>query len=214
MMEKDRKFYESRGIASRVDFGRKPAIIVVDLTYGFTDPTCPLGAKMDQIIENINLLIREARLKGIPIIFTRIAYEEHLLDAGLWLRKMPALRVLKLSTHWVEIDERLNYQYGDPVITKKYGSSFFGTSLNSMLRAMGVDTRIITGASTSGCIRATCIDAISLGYYSVVPRECVGDRASRPHGSNLFDIDAKYSDVIPTNEVIDYLRGCHEKQVH
>ena len=133
-------------------------------------------------------LIAAAHQKQIPVFFTVCAYEEHLKDAGVWGRKVPALSWLKAGTKWVEIDPRLGKTPEDITVVKKYPSGFFGTHLQATLTSMGIDTLIITGCTTSGCVRATCIDALQYGYHGIVPEECVGDRAEAPHLANLFDI--------------------------
>ncbi|MBI2867790.1 MAG: isochorismatase family protein [Chloroflexi bacterium] len=200
-----RKFYEERGLAHRIGFGQRPAVIVIDLQNGFTDTVCPVGSDLSTVIGHTNRLIDVAHGKLFPVIFTLIAYEPHLKDGGVWLRKMPGLGWLKEGTPWVEIDKRLSRNPEDPVVRKKGSSAFFGTHLASMLQSLGVDTLALAGCTTSGCVRATALDAVQLGFRSVVPVECVGDRAQGPHEANLFDIDAKYSDVMPLDDVLRYL---------
>ncbi|MBI4529155.1 MAG: isochorismatase family protein [Deltaproteobacteria bacterium] len=203
--EKDRKFYQEHGLGGRMGFGKKPAVIVIDLQLGFTDPTCPLGGNLDRVVESCKDLIVAAHKKNIPVFFTSCAYEDHLKDAGVWARKVPALSWLKFGSKWVEIDPRLGKTADDILVYKKYPSGFFGTHLQATLTSMGVDGLIITGCTTSGCVRATCIDALQYGYRGVVPEECVGDRAEGPHAANLFDIGQKYCDVMPLREVLDWV---------
>ncbi len=198
--------YLRRGFLGKVGFGNKPCILVVDLNKGFTDPDSPVGADLSDVISATNELLAMARPKGIPVIFTAIAYGD-VSEAGLWLKKIPALACLKLGTGVEDIDERLNRRDNEPVIVKKFGSSFFGTPLTHQLISQGIDTLIITGTSTSGCIRATAIDALQYGFHAIVPREAVGDRAAEPNEANLFDIQAKYGDVLPIEEVKEYLRS-------
>ena len=203
--ERDRQFYQERGIGSKMGFGKKPAIVVVDLQLGFTDPSFPLGGDLDRVVESCRELIKAARSKNMPIIFTTSGYEKHLKDAGLWVKKIPSGGLLQLGTKWVEIDPRLGKTDEDIMVVKKYPSGFFGTHLNATLNSMGIDTLIITGCTTSGCVRATCIDALQYGYYGIVPEECVGDRAEVPHLANLFDIGQKYCDVMRLSEVLDWI---------
>ena len=211
-LDKVKAFYTSKaGLGARIGHGKKTAVIVIDMQYGLTDPDSPLYNPSDECIENINKVIHESRPKEVLVVFVRTAFEEHLLDGGMFVRKIPSLAVLKLRTRAVELDGRLDYQEGDPIVTKEHTSAFFETNLNSMLRFHGIDTLIITGCSTSGCVRAACMDAVSHGYYSMVPRECVTDRAQLPHEYNLFDIDAKYSDVMSMDEVLRYLRELPEQ---
>lgn len=203
--QRDRQFYREHGLGGRMGFGKKPAIIVVDLQLGFTDPTCPLGGDLGRVVESCSHLIAAAHNKNIPVVFTAVAYEEHLKDAGVWPKKVLVLNWLKSGSKWVEIDPRLGKTPDDIMVYKKYPSAFFGTHLQATLTSMRIDTLIITGCTTSGCVRATCIDALQYGYHSIVPEECVGDRAEAPHLANLFDIDQKYCDVIPLTEVLDWV---------
>jgi len=203
--ERDRKFYQEHGLGGRIGFGTKPAVIVIDLQLGFTDPTCPLGGDLDRVVESCRELIFSAHQKQIPVFFTACAYEEDLKDSGLWGIKVPALSWLKVGSKWVEIDPRLGKAPEDIVVIKKYPSGFFGTHLEATLTSMGIDTLIITGCTTSGCVRATSIDALQYGYHGIVPEECVGDRAEAPHLANLFDIGQKYCDVMPLREVLTWV---------
>ena len=139
------------------------------------------------------------------MIFTTTGYEKHLKDAGVWIKKIPSGALLQLNSKWVEIDPRLGKTEDDILVVKKYPSGFFGTHLDATLHGMGIDTLIVTGCTTSGCVRATCIDTIQYGYYGIVPEECVGDRAEAPHLANLFDIGQKYCDVTRLNEVLDWI---------
>lgn len=201
-----KSFYQTRGLAERVGWGTKPAILVVDLTKGFTDPDSPLGSDLGDVILETNRVIDAARASSMPVIFTSIAYDDPERDAGFWLKKIPSLAVLRSGTAEVEVDPRLERRADEPVIVKRFGSSFAGTDLQARLSFAGVDTLVLCGTSTSGCIRATAIDAIQHGFRCIVPESAVGDRAEAPHIANLFDIDAKYGDVVTTDEVIARLR--------
>ncbi len=203
-MEHVRADYVRRGFLGLVGFGKKPCILVVDLNKGFTDPTSAVGADLSDVISRVNELLEIARPKGIPVIFTAIAYA-HISEAGLWAKKIPGLECLQIGTGAEKIDERLNPRADEQVIVKKFGSCFFGTTLSHQLVAGGIDTLIITGTSTSGCIRATAVDALQNGFHAIIPREAVGDRAPEPHEANLFDIQAKYGDVLGIEEVKKYL---------
>jgi maleamate amidohydrolase len=205
VFERDRKFYQQHGLGGHMGFGKKPAVIVIDLQLGFTDSTCPLGGDLDRVVESCRDLIAAAHQKNIPVFFTSCAYEDHLKDSGIWGKKVPALSWLKFGTKWVEIDPRLGKGPEDILVYKKYPSGFFGTHLQATLTSMGIDTLIITGCTTSGCVRATSIDALQYGYHGIVPEECVGDRAEAPHLANLFDIGQKYCDVIPLGQVLDWV---------
>jgi nicotinamidase-related amidase len=196
--------YLRRGFFGKVGYGNKPCILVVDLNKGFTCPSTPLGADLSNVIDNVNKLLKAARPKDIEVIFTVIAYNNK-EEIGNWYKKMPSMDCLRIGTGLEEVDERLDKRDNDIVITKKFGSSFFGTNLNHYLASKSIDTLIITGTSTSGCIRATAIDTLQYGYRGIIPEECVGDRAPEPHEANLFDINAKYCDVVSLEEVLNYI---------
>jgi maleamate amidohydrolase len=205
--EEARRVYEEARIGENVTLGRNPAVLVVDFSCGFTDAACTLGADMTAEVEATKRLLDAARAKGLPVIFTTIGYEQSLKDGGLWMQKVPALADLQLGGHWVEIDPRLAPREDEPVIVKKGASGFFGTNLASILVSQQVDSVIMCGATTSGCVRATAIDLLQYGFPTIVPRECVGDRAQAPHEANLFDINAKYADVVSLDEAIDYVES-------
>jgi maleamate amidohydrolase len=194
------------GFGGRGGFGRRPALVVIDMTLGFTDPESPLACDLEGPISEIQKLLRAARRSEIPIVFTTVAYRESdKLTAAAFIDKVPALLTLHAGTRWVEVDPRIAPQEMEPVLNKLFASGFFGTGLSSLLIAAGIDTLIITGASTSGCVRATAVDALQYGFRPVVPREAVGDRNPDAHKASLYDIDAKYGDVIPVQETLDYL---------
>jgi maleamate amidohydrolase len=196
------------GFGGRGGFGRRPALVVIDMTLGFTDPESPLACDLEGPVSEIQKLLEAARQAEIPIVFTSVAYHESdKLTAATFIDKVPALLTLKAGTCWAEIDPRIAPRETEPVLNKLFASGFFGTGLSSLLTAAGVDTLIITGASTSGCVRATAVDALQYGFRPVVPREAVGDRNPDAHEANLYDVDAKYGDVVRVEEVLDYLRA-------
>lgn len=189
-------------------FGRAPAIIVVDFIKAYTQPDSPLYAL--GVVEAVKAtvpLLKVAREKEVPIIYTRVIYHPSGADGGLFVKKVPALRKMIEGEPLAEIVPELPPDPDDVILIKQYASSFFGTSLATMLTARGIDTLIITGCSTSGCVRATALDAMQYGFRPIVPRECVGDRHEGPHEANLFDINAKYGDVVSRDDVIDRLRS-------
>jgi maleamate amidohydrolase len=196
--------YLRKGFLGEVGFGRSPCILVVDLTNGFTDPESPLGSDLSQVIAAVNELLAVGRARGIPIIFSVVSYD-HLREAGLWLRKVPALAVLRTGSGAEQVDARLQPRPDEQVLVKKFGSCFFGTALASQLNSEGIDTVIVTGVSTSGCVRATVVDAVQHGFRAIIPRQAVGDRAQGPHEANLFDMQAKYGDVLDVARVKHYL---------
>lgn len=206
--ESDTKaFYAARGIGGALEPVKKPAIIVVDLIKGFTDPSFPAGSDLSEVLGATRQLLDVARETGTPIVYTTIAFNAMQAKSLIWLRKMKALQGLLEGTPWIEVDEHLGRRVEEPVIAKQGASAFAGTPLASMLVSLGVDGVVVTGAVTSGCVRATAVDACMLGWPVFVPRECVGDRASGPHEANLFDIQAKYGDVCNLEQVTAMVRG-------
>jgi maleamate amidohydrolase len=194
------------GFHGRAGFGRRPALLVIDVNLGFTDPDSPLVCELDDVVEAIRRLLGETRRAGLPVVYTTVSYDEgDRRTAAAFIDKIPALLTLETGSRWVEIDPRIAPQAGEPVLNKLFASAFFGTALSSLLTAAGCDSVIVTGASTSGCVRATVVDAIQHGYRPVVPREAVGDRNLAAHEANLYDIDAKYGDVVSTDEVVAHL---------
>ena len=194
------------GFGGRGGFGRRPALAVIDMTLGFTDPDSPLACDLEGPVGEISGLLEAARRAGIPVLFTTIAYRESdKLTAAAFIDKVPALLALEAGSRWAEIDPRIAPLKSEPVLNKLFASAFYGTGLPSLLAAASVDTLIVTGASTSGCVRATAVDTLQYGYRPVVPREAVGDRNPEAHEANLYDIDAKYGDVASVEEVMKYL---------
>ena len=202
-----RRIYERARLGESVTMGTQPAVLVVDFSCGFTDPDCTLGADMTPEVEATKRLLDAARDKGLPVIFTTIGFEPSLKDGGLWLQKIPSLGELQLGGRWVEIDARLEPRGDETVVVKKGASAFFGTNLVAVLNRECVDSVILCGATTSGCIRATAIDLLQNGWPAIVPRECVGDRAQAPHEANLFDINAKYADVVSLEDALAYVES-------
>ena len=202
-----REVYAKARLGESVTLGSRPAVLVVDFSCGFTDPESTLGSDLTAEVESTKRLLDAARAKGLPIIFTTIGFEPSLKDGGLWLEKVPALSDLQIGGRWVEIDPRLEPREGETIVVKKGASAFFGTNLAAILISQGIDSVLLCGATTSGCIRATAIDLLQYGFPTLVPRECVGDRAQAPHDANLFDIQAKYADVVSVEEALDYVES-------
>jgi nicotinamidase-related amidase len=202
-----RRIYEESGLGASVTLGARPGVLVVDFSCGFTDPECALGSDLTSQVEATRRVLEAARAKGLPVVFTTIGFDTSLKDGGLWMQKVPTLAALQMGGRWVEIDPRLEPREDETVIVKKGASGFFGTNLATVLITQGVDTVVLCGATTSGCIRATAIDLLQYGWPTLVPRECVGDRAQAPHDANLFDIDAKYADVVSIEEALGYLES-------
>jgi nicotinamidase-related amidase len=209
--ERTDRTYERAGFGASVRRGHRPAIVVVDLTNGFTDPSFPTGAELSTVVDATAELIDAGRVRAVPVVFTTIAYTpaEADGDALPWLHKAPGMRALREGSDAVAIDKRLPRRDEDHLVVKKGASAFFGTTLAATLTRLGCDTMVVCGATTSGCVRATVVDAVQSGFGVLVPREAVGDRATGPHEANLFDIQAKYGDVIGATEARDYLAGKH-----
>jgi nicotinamidase-related amidase len=206
--EATQRLYAERGLGKRQGAGKRPALVIVDLNYGFTDPESPLHCEAEEAVAANVRLLEAARAAGAPIAFTTLEYDEGgQRVAKAFIDKVPALLTLAPGTRWPQIDERIAPRPGEPVLMKLFASSFFGTALGAMLASHGCDTVVVTGASTSGCVRATVVDALQFGYKVVVPREAVADRIAGPHEAALFDIDAKYGDVVSTDEAVALLRA-------
>ncbi len=206
-LTEEQQFFTEREFGQEIGFGEKPALFVIDMMNAFTDKKLPLGTQLDFQINVICKLLAIARKENIPVFFTKVIYEsKDLSDAGLWFRKMKGLSTLRADTKETEIDSRLERKQSEPIIIKKYASAFFGTDLISRINSQRIDTLIIMGCTTSGCIRATAVDAIQLGLHPIVVEDAVGDRSEKAHKQSLFDIQAKYADVIPSNRVASYLK--------
>ena len=190
----------------RLGFGARPVLLSIDFICAYTTEDAPLFAPgVVEAVKQCVDLYAAARAANVPVIYTRVIFHESGIDGGMFVKKVPALRKLVTGEPLGEIVPELPPAPEDLVIVKNYASAFFGTSLSATLTAQGIDTLILTGCSTSGCIRATAIDGIQHGFRVIVPRECVGDRRQEPHEANLFDIDAKYGDVVSKRETLDYL---------
>ncbi|WP_405754610.1 isochorismatase family protein [Streptomyces sp. NBC_01411] len=199
--------YERAGFGSPVPRGTRPALVVVDLTRGFTEADFPTGSDLTATVAATTQLIEAARDAGVPVIFTAISYTPAEADGRsvAWLDKATGMRALREGSDAVALDPRLPYRDGDVLVVKKGASAFFGTSLSAQLTALGRDTAVVCGATTSGCVRATAVDAVQSGFQVLVPSDAVGDRAQGPHDAALFDIQAKYGDVIDQADALGYL---------
>jgi len=192
-------------------FGKKPAILAIDFMKSYTTKSSGLYAEgVVEAVKHAKNLYTTAREMNIPIIHTRVTYLPSGDNGGVFVDKIPILREMTEENPLTQFDESVVPAENEAVICKQYPSAFFGTPLVSMLVKKGIDSVIITGCSTSGCVRASVVDAISYGYKVIVPKECVGDRHPAPHEANLFDINAKYGDVMTMEEVINHLKS-HER---
>ncbi|SMH26502.1 isochorismatase family protein [Mesorhizobium australicum] len=200
-------FFRDRGFAQALGFGARPALVVVDFINGFTDPDLPLGSRADEAIERANILIDAARGAALPVFFSTVSYvDPDLRDAGIWVQKIRGLATLRAGTPAVEQDARLHRAPGDGLLVKKYASCFFGTDFASRLQSLRIDTLIIAGCTTSGCVRATAIDACQSGFRPMVAREAVSDRSPAAHAQSLVDIETKYGDVLSVAEILAHLK--------
>lgn len=199
--------YREAGFGGRIGLGARPALIVVDLVRAYLDPASPLYAAAEPVVGRVARLARHARGLGHPVVFTYVSYTPGGADGGWFYRKVPALRLFDEGSPWGEPPAELVPEPGDLTVVKQYPSAFFGTSLASTLTALGADSAVITGVSTSGCVRATAVDALSHGLRPVVVSDAVADRDRRPHEAALFDLGAKYADVHDTREVLDLWKG-------
>jgi maleamate amidohydrolase len=192
----------------RIGFGKRAAVLVVDFIRAYTTPGAPLYAApvVEAVRQTVDVLAA-ARRKGVLVVYTRVIYSPSGIDGGIFVQKVPVLRTMVEGEPLAEIVPELPPAAADVILNKQYASAFFGTSLAAMLTAQGVDTVIITGCSTSGCVRATAVDGMQYGFRVIVPRECVGDRRAEPHEANLFDINSKYGDVVSRSETLAWLEA-------
>ncbi len=195
--------YVKAGFGGKLAFGERPALLIVDVCNAYIDPASPLYAKGEDALESNIRLAAAARAAGVPVIFTRVAYQPGGIDGGLFYRKVPALKAFLPGSKLAEFHERFQPQPEDVVVTKQYPSAFFGTSLAATLTAAKVDTVIVTGYSTSGCVRASTLDALQHGFVPFVVREACADRDPRPHDANLFDLQAKYAEVVSEADICE-----------
>lgn len=201
-----KQFYEQCGFSGRVGFGERPAVLIIDLAKAWTDPASPIGSDLTSVINETVRILEVARRNDVPLFFTTTAFQADLSDCGAQvLRKKPLQRIMIQGTEWVELNPEMEFRDGDVLIVKQRASAFFGTTLLSQLVARSIDTLIITGCSTSGCVRASAQAAHDNNLHTIIPREAVGDRSPIAHASNLFDIDARMGDVVSVDEVLAYL---------
>ncbi|MDX6437986.1 MAG: maleamate amidohydrolase [Gaiellaceae bacterium] len=191
------------GFGERQGAGRRPALLVIDMSLGFTSPDSPLVCDLHGVVEAIRRLLEAARAKGLPVVFTTVSYGEgEKAVAKAFIDKVPILLTLAEGSRFTEIDPRIAPRPEEPVLNKLFASAFFGTSFQSLLAAHDCDSVIVTGASTSGCVRATAVDVLQNGYRLMIPREAVGDRNEAAHDQALYDVDAKYGDVVSLDEAL------------
>lgn len=189
----------------RIGFGKRPALILIDFVEAYFDPDCALFADARPALDSALRLRAAARDAKVPVIYTNVVFSKSMLDGGRFYQKSMTLHNFIEGNPMGAWPEGLVPGDDELVISKQYASSFFGTSLAATLTSLGIDTLIHTGVSTSGCVRATCVDSSSYGFIPIVVRDAVGDRHPAPHEANLFDMDAKYGDVVSEAETLTYL---------
>jgi len=197
----DTDVYKKQEMGRSISLGVRPALLVIDFVNGFLDPEMFGGGNVVEAAQNTKPVIEHFRTSGLPVAYTRIVYAEDGSDCGVWCEKAPRLKELTNSSAHSHVADMLAPEPGDIVIQKTQASAFFGTALCSILRSRLVDTLFVAGATTSGCVRASVVDALSMNFRPVVLADCVGDRAMGPHQANLFDIEQKYANVVSSNEV-------------
>ena len=184
--------------------GKHPALLVVDIINSFTDPDCPLGSEAGDVVEANRQLLHAFREKQLPVVFTTVVYHDE-SQARVFRDRIPALDILEPGTHWVEVDPRLKPRSDELVIEKQWASGFFKTRLDEYLKEQGVDSLVVTGLTTSGCVRATAVDGLQHDYKVVIAADAVGDRNEDAHRANLFDLNAKYADVLDLYRVLEMI---------
>jgi len=193
------------GFAGTLRPGRRPAVLAIDLMRAYFDPASPLCLPSRDCLASGARVLSAARASGVPVIHTRVQFAPDGSDGGVFVRKVRALEQLYGGGPLSELMPEVAPVEGELVITKQYASAFFGTSLASTLVARGIDTVVLVGVSTSGCIRATGVDAVQHGFIPLVVRDAVGDRTSQTHDANLFDLQAKYAEVVEERTAVAYL---------
>lgn len=197
----------AKAYGTRVGFGQRPALILVDFCQGYFDPDCDLYAGVDDALASALRVRAAARAAGVPVILTNVVYHPTAIDGGRFFEKAAPLRYFLQGSPMGAWPAGLVPQADELIISKQYPSAFFGTSLASTLTARGIDSVLLTGLTTSGCVRATCVDAMSHGFRTTVIAEACGDRHPGPHEANLFDMNAKYADVVSEADATGFLGG-------
>jgi maleamate amidohydrolase len=201
----DIDIYARQGFGHRLRPGRRAALLVVDFVNGFTDPDLLGGGNIGDAARRTVPVLARCRDAGVAVIFTRIVYADDGSDAGLWCEKVPALRGLTETAPESQVVQDLLPRKGEAIIRKTQASAFFGTGLAPLLTGRGIDTLLVAGCTTSGCVRASVVDAMSHNFRTVLLRDCIGDRAEAPHVANLFDMEQKYADAIDSGGLGDLL---------
>lgn len=202
--------YAKAGFGGSLAFGQRPALLIIDVVDAYLKSDSPLYANVETALHSNVRLIECARSARIPVYFTKVTYQAGLggLDGGVFFRKLPVLKIFEAGSPLGEFPPEIAPQPGEAIIIKQYASAFFGTSLASTLAATGIDTLVIGGFSTSGCVRASAVDALQHGFIPFVVREASGDRDVAVHQANLFDLQAKYAEVISEQDALLKMINC------
>jgi len=208
LLENYRRAYDNK-----VGFGQRPALVMIDFCQGYFDPDCDLYADVDNALASALRVREAAHAAKIPVILTNVSYHPSAIDGGRFFEKAAPLRYFIEGNPMAAFAKGLEPREEELVITKQYPSAFFGTSLASTLTASGVDSVLLTGLTTSGCVRASCVDAMSHGFRTAVIAEACGDRHEAPHQANLFDMNAKYADVVSEEETIGFLQRLNDQDI-
>lgn len=195
--------YAKAGFGRRLGFGARPALLVVDIVEAYLDEASPLYAKVEDEFAAAQRVLKACREAAWPVVFSNVEYGEGCVDAGFFFKKTPALACFVKGNPYGRFPDGMSPEAGEILVTKQYASAFFGTSLASTLRAIGVDTCLIVGFTTSGCIRATALDALQHGFRPILVDEACGERDVRIHNANMFDLNAKYADVIKLADALE-----------
>ena len=190
---------------NKLGLGKSIALIVVDMTKAFIDPNSPLGFECNDLIESNQRLIHIFREKELPIFFTTTIYSKD-SEATIFRKKIPDLNILSNDSEWVEFTSKIKPKSSEFIIEKNYASAFFNTNLYSELNLMGIDTVVVTGVTTSGCVRATAVDGLQNNFVTIVVEDCVGDRNLNSHEVNLHDLNAKYADIVSSRDLITEIK--------
>ncbi len=197
--------YGNGAFGASLGFGQRQALVMIDFAQAYFRPESPLFANRPAVLDVAAELLAWARARRMLVCHTRVEYRPDGLDGGVFFRKIPALKAFCTGNPLADFPPALVPSADEPVITKQYASAFFGTSLASLLRAQGIDCVLLAGMSTSGCVRASTVDAIQHGFIPVVVSDACGDRHPAPHEANLFDLQAKYADVLPLSQLRERL---------
>ena len=206
MTRNDTAIYRAQGFGNAVGMGARPALCIVDFTNGFVDPVVFGGGNIPEAVAKTVGLLAAVRCSGLPVAFSRVVYADDGRDFCAFVRKVPALATLTENARAGQIVDELNPLRSETILRKTQPSAFFNTGYAEQLRRLGVDTLIVAGCTTSGCVRATVVDAMSYDFRVIVARDCVGDRSLQAHDANLFDMEQKYADLIDGDAIVATLR--------